>query len=48
MLGVRCQVSGVGHKSERNDSQEFDPLEKILGHKVAKHQRRWRADKKSS
>jgi len=48
MLGFRCQVSGVGHKRERSDNQEFDPLEKILGHKVAEHQRRWRVDKKSS
>jgi hypothetical protein len=48
MLGVRCQVSGVGHKRERSDNQELDPLEKTLGHKVAEHQRHRQVDKKSS
>jgi hypothetical protein len=48
MLGFRCQVSGVGHKRKRSDNQEFDPLEKILGHEVAEHQWRRRVEKKSS
>jgi hypothetical protein len=51
MLGFRCSAgggSGVGHKRERSDNQEFDPLEKTLGHKVAGHKPCWRVDKKSS
>ncbi len=40
MLGFGFQVSGVGHKEERSDNEELDPLEKTLRHKVAELQRR--------
>jgi len=48
MLGFGFQVSGVGHKRERSDNQELDPLEKTLGHKVAERRRRRQLDKKSA